>query len=176
MKLPVSLQRQRGTTLVVGLVLLSLVTLLGLAGASTAHVERQLAQNEQFRENAANAASAGIEIAISHIVTASAPTDISAADSGVLPGVDRYEVVTRFAGFELAIPQEPGAQLAGAHFEIVSTGYSARRAIDRQRARVMWIVAAPAAVAAPTCAPVAPAPCHRRGELERLSWQRMRVE
>ena len=49
--------------------LLSLVTLLGLAGASSAHVEAQLAQNEQFRENAASAASAGIEFAISRIVT-----------------------------------------------------------------------------------------------------------
>ena len=55
--------RQR--TLAVGLILLTLVTLLGLAGASSAHVERLLAQNETFRENAASAASAGIEMAIS---------------------------------------------------------------------------------------------------------------
>ena len=62
-------RHQRGATLVVGLMLLTLVTLLGLAGAATAHIEPQLAHNEQFRENAASAASAGIEVAISRIVT-----------------------------------------------------------------------------------------------------------
>ena len=53
---------QRGTTLTVGLMLLALVTLLALAGASAARVEYRLALNERFRENAAFAASAGIEL------------------------------------------------------------------------------------------------------------------
>ena len=67
--------RQTGTALTVGLLLLTLITLLGLAGASSARVELQLAHNEQFRENAASAASAGIEIAIRH-VTASEPETV----------------------------------------------------------------------------------------------------
>ena len=74
--------RQRGTTLAIGLTLLSLVTLLGLAGASTAHVERLLAQNGLFRENAASAASVGIESAISRIVTLST----SLADPATVAG------------------------------------------------------------------------------------------
>jgi Tfp pilus assembly protein PilX len=170
---------QRGTTLVVGLTLLSLVTLLGLAGASTAHVERLLAQNGLFRENAASAASAGIESAISRIVTLSTsladPATVSGAFSDFMPGsTDRYETVTRFAGYDAALPQAAGAQLAGAHFEIISTGHGSRRAIERQRADVMLVVEK--AGIALECQPLVAARCFERGELARLSWQRMAVE
>ncbi len=167
--------RERGTTLVVGLVLLALVTLLGLAGAATAHIETQLAHNEQFRENAASAASAGIEVAISRIVTTSEPASFSASAS--LPGAAaRFEYQARFLGYDVALPQVSGANLAGAHFEIVSTGYSSRRAIDRQRAVVVYVGAAtgPEPPAATQCEPALPGVhCHRVGELVRLSWQRL---
>src|SRR5690349_10576461 len=78
-------RQQRGTALVAGLLLLSVITLLGLAGATSAQVELRLARNEQFRENAVSAASAGIEIAISH-VTASAPESVPARLFATLPG------------------------------------------------------------------------------------------
>jgi hypothetical protein len=171
------LANQRGTTLAVGLLLLTVVTLLGLAGADSANIERQLARNEQFRENAASAASAGIEYAISRIVSSPLPDTDSAPSSAAaaLPGsTDRFETVTRFLGFEAALPQTGGQSLAGAHFEITSTGYSAGRAIDRQRAGVMLVVPAPVAAAARECAPeVAGIPCFEQGELVRLSWQRI---
>jgi len=164
----------RGATLVVGLILLSIVTLLGLAGASTAHVEQQLAQNEQFRENAASAASAGIEIAISRIVTSSSPASARAILRDIAPGTrDRFEVTTRFAGIEPALPQSAGGSFVGAHFEIISTGYSSRRAIDRQRAEVMLVLHSPDAVPQP-CAPDIPQRhCYAEGELARLAWQRV---
>jgi hypothetical protein len=168
--------RPRGTTLVVGLMLLAVVTLLGLAGASGAHVERQLARNEQFRENAASAASAGIEHAISRIVSSPLPEidDTPVSVSATLSGSsDRYETVTRFAGYESALPQEAGAALAGAHFEITSTGYSGGGAIDRQRAAVMLVVPAPVPAVAPGCAPDAGIPCLRAGEFVRLAWHRV---
>jgi hypothetical protein len=177
--------RQMGTTLVVGLILLSLVTLLGLAGAGTVHVERQLAQDEQFRENAASAASAGIELSLGHIVITPAPVAVPSSASGFVPGVaQRFETVTRFAGYELALPQTAGSNLAGAHFEITSTGYSARRAVDRQRAEVMLVVNAPVSTRDATpasaqprdCEPVAPGHCFELGQLVRLSWQRLAVE
>ena len=164
---------QRGTTLVVGLVLLALVTLLGLAGASTAHIETQLAHNEQFRENAASAASAGIEVAISTIVTTPEPASFSA--SATLQDVaGRYETQVRFLGYDIALPQEPGAHLTGAHFEIVSTGRSSRRAVDRQRAVVVHVGAASGPALASECEPaVAGVHCHRAGDLVRVSWQRL---
>ena len=173
-----SARRQDGVTLVVGLILLSLVTLLGLAGAGVAHVEQQLAQNEQFRENAATAASAGIEIAISRIVTSPSPAAVAVSFEEPMPGGgdDRLEVRVRFAGLELALPQSPGEHLVGAHFDIESTGYSTRRAVDRQRATVMLVVPSAAATPLP-CEPEVPdRPCLVAGRFERLSWQRVSLD
>jgi len=170
-----SAQRQHGTTLVVGLMLLAVVTLLGLAGAGGARIELQLALNEQFRENAASAASAGIEYAINRIVTTLDPHAVPSSASASLPGsADRFETVTRFAGYEIALPQSAGARLVGAHFEITSTGHSARRAIDRQRAGVMLVIDDSATAVPSECEPaVAGVRCHQPGELVRLSWQRL---
>ncbi|HYJ98897.1 MAG TPA: PilX N-terminal domain-containing pilus assembly protein, partial [Burkholderiaceae bacterium] len=97
------LHRQRGATLAVGLLLLTVVTLLGLAGAHGAHIERQLARNEQFRENAASAASAGIEFAISQM---SASDTLPHHHSALLPGTsDGFEYDVRLIGYELGLPQ-----------------------------------------------------------------------
>ena len=166
-------RHQCGTTLVVGLMLLTLVTLLGLAGGVTAHIEAQLAHNEQFRENAATAASAGVEVAISRIVTTPEPASFSA--NAALPGsASRFEIQARFLGFDSALPQAAGAHLAGAHFEILSTGYSSRRAVDRQRAIVMRVDATAEPVAVSECEPaLAGVHCHEAGELVRVSWQRL---
>ena len=167
---------QRGTTLVIGLLLLSVVMLLGLAGAHGANIERQLARNEQFRENAASAASAGIEYAISRIVSSPPPdSDLApySAAATLTGSADRFETLTRFVGFEAALPQAGGLNLSGAHFEITSTGYSVGHSIDRQRVGVMLVVPTPAAEAR-ECEPVVPGiPCFEPGELVRLSWQRV---
>ena len=171
------MRRTRGATLVVGLILLALVTLLGLAGASTAHVEQQLAQNEQFRENAASAASAGIEVAITQIVNSSSPVFVPSMVAAPVPGgTDRYETRLRFVGYELSLPQAAGGDLAGAHFDVQSTGFSTRHAVDRQRAAIMLVVHSADASPLP-CEPDAPGVrCHAARELERLSWQREPVE
>jgi len=169
--------RQAGAALTVGLVLLTLVTLLGLAAAGNAHVARLLAQNQSFRENAATAASAGIEMAIRAIVTSSTPSAVPARLTGQVPGSgDQFEVRIAALGEELALPQEPGEHLAGMHFEILGTGHGARRAVDRQRAVVMWIVDGSESSGRADCLPLAPRHCHRRGEVERLSWQRVPLE
>jgi len=170
------LRRQRGVTLVVGLMLLALVTLLALAAAGSAHVERQLAQNDSFRENAESAASAGIEMAIRAIETSSSPATVPPIVNGRLPDASRYETTIVFLGFETSLPQEPAAHLAGAQFEILSTGKAARRTVDRQRARVMWVADASAEAMTADCEPAAPRYCHHAGEIERFSWQRVTPE
>lgn len=163
---------QRGAALVAGLLLLTLISLLGIAGAAAAQVELQLARNEQFRENASSAASAGIEIAISH-VTASAPEAVPARLHASLPGsAGQIEIQVRFLGYESALPQLPGANLAGAHFEILSGGYAARGATDRQRALVVLAVEVSGATGS-DCQPLTAARCAAAGELRRLSWQRL---
>ena len=167
------MRTQLGSALVVGLTLLALITLLGLAAAASAQVELQLARNEHFRENAMSAASAGIEIAIRHVIT-SAPESVPVRLHAVVPGTtDRVDVATRLLGYELDLPQAPGGQLAGAHFEIISTGFAARGATDRQRALVMRVITAADAVAT-DCEPlVSGLRCAQAGELRRLSWQRV---
>jgi hypothetical protein len=166
---------ESGTALLIGLVLLTLVTLLGLAGAGAAHVARLLAQHEAFRENAASAASAGIEMGIRAIVSSPDPGSTPTRLAEPMPGgADRFEVEIRFAGIEPGLPQASGAPVAGAHFDIVSTGFSGR-ALDRQRADLMSVVESPGAVAA-DCEPLAPRHCHRAGEIERISWQRVPAE
>lgn len=166
---------QQGSALIVGLLLLAVVSLLGLAAGSAAHVELLLARNERFRENAANAASAGLEIALRRIVTASSPSTVPPQFSASLPGTaDTCDVQLRWLGLEAGLPQAPGASLAGAHFEIIATGRSGRRALDRQRARVRWVVEAPETAEHGDCEPLAPGVrCLRAGELHRLSWQRL---
>jgi type II secretory pathway component PulK len=172
-----SRRHARGATLVVGLILLSLVTLLGIAGAGSAHIEAQLAQGEQFRENAASAASAGIEIAIGSIVTSPSPASVPSWFEQSMPGsTDRLQVRVHFAGLERALPQAAGGHLVGAHFDIESTGYSTRRAVDRQRATVMLVVMSAEAMPL-ACEPEAPGRrCRVAGTLERLSWQRVPVD
>ena len=167
--------RSRGATLIIGLILLSIATLLALASASTARIETRLAQNGRFRENAISAASAGLELAIHRIVNAPDPTAVPQVLNASLPGsVDRFETSTRFAGYELALPQESATRVVGAHFEIMSTGYSARRSVDRQRESLMLVVASPDA------APLGYEPprirCFRAGDLVRTGWQRMTVD
>lgn len=170
---------QRGSALVVGLMLLSLVMLLALSGAGAARVELRLAHNERFRQNAVSAASAGIESAISRIVTASDPATLPANHAGdidaSLPGSRaRYETTTRFLGFGLGLPQAPGGELAAAHFEILSTGHAARGAWDRQRALVMHVVPVAFPALGTDCEPAAPGlRCERAGDWRRLAWQRM---
>lgn len=169
------MRSQLGAALVFGLMLLTLVMLSGLAGVGSARIELLLAQNESFRENAASAASAGIEMAISEIVGSSNPEAIDMLVTGHLPGsAGTFEARVRFAGFERTLPQAPGAGLAGAHFEIESTGRSARHTVDRQRAGVLLVVATVGMAA--DCEPAAPRHCHAAGSLERLFWQRVPIE
>ena len=57
--------REAGATLVVGLVLLLVLTLLGVSGMNTATLEVQMAGNTQFQQDAFQAAETGIDISIS---------------------------------------------------------------------------------------------------------------
>ena len=126
----------RGSALAVGLIILSLVTLLALAGASSAHVERLLAQNDTFRENAAFAASAGIEMAISEILESAQPETVDTPSPDACPAPTASKPRCASSATRPRCRRRRTRVLSGAHFEIVSTGHAARRAIDRQRAAV----------------------------------------
>jgi type IV pilus assembly protein PilX len=64
MRMQTPIRRQRGAALVVGLMLLLVLTLLAVSGMNTASTELIMAGNEQFQENALQAAETGIEQAM----------------------------------------------------------------------------------------------------------------
>jgi len=133
---------QRGATLVIVLLLLLILTMLMLAGASTATAELVMAGNEQYRKRASDAASAGIEQAISRIAmsggtnTSVAPTPFGSS------GTDTYATTTQYAGRETALPQSSVDKLVGLHYTVTSTGSSLRGAVDVQTQGVLLVVPA----------------------------------
>ena len=60
-------RKQKGAALVVGMVLLLVLTLLAVSGMNTASTELIMAGNEQYQENAFQAAEIGIEQAMALI-------------------------------------------------------------------------------------------------------------
>lgn len=135
--------RQRGAALVVGLIMLLILTILAFTGVNTATTELAMANNEQFRRNAADASAAGVEDAISRIGTVGtvpgASADIGATELG--NEATTYETSTRYVGDETGLPQSSADKFIGLHFEIESTGASARNARDVQTQGVMVIAA-----------------------------------
>lgn len=59
-----AINRQRGATLVISLILLLVLTILGTSTMSTATMEMRMAANSQFMENAFQLAETGIETTI----------------------------------------------------------------------------------------------------------------
>jgi type IV pilus assembly protein PilX len=58
-------RRQAGATLIVGLILLLVLTMLGVSGMNTATLEVQMARNTQLQQEAFQAAETGIDLSIS---------------------------------------------------------------------------------------------------------------
>lgn len=137
--------RERGAALVIALLLLLTLTILALSGINTATTELAMAGNEQYRRNAAQAATAGIEQAITQLGAVS--TTAGAAPTVVGPTLlpesasDRYTISTRFIGDELGLPQSSADKFIGLHYQIDSTGTSLRNASDAQSQGVMVVAA-----------------------------------
>jgi hypothetical protein len=137
---PIASKRtQRGAALVVGMLLLLVLTLLAISGMNTASLELTMAGNMQYHENAFQAAETGVEQAV--VFGAFNPKDPTQR----LPATaDTYTPVANTSGrddfFATVAPQLGGAAqpaIWGAswdsfstyHFQIDSTGRSARNAI-----------------------------------------------
>lgn len=139
-----SRRRQRGAALVVGLIMLLILTILAFTGVNTAITELAMANNEQFRRNAADASSAGVEQAIASIgmVGTTAGASRSIAPTAIGNDATRYSTVTRYVGYETGLPQSSADKFIGLHYEIESTGTSARNARDVQTQGVMVVASA----------------------------------
>jgi len=129
------LSRQRGAALVVGLIMLVIVTLLAIGGMNTAALELIMAGNEQYRQKAFAASEAGIEIGLTKLATVSQDGD-DHPDSGDVPGAasgEKYSTQSRYMGDDLNVPGFSSGKFVGFHYQISSTGTSARGAQSLQQ-------------------------------------------
>ena len=123
---------QQGATLVVGLVLLLVLTVLGVSTMNTATMEVQMAGNTQFQEDAFQAAEDGIDIAIAQRnYTTVAPSTVALTGD---PDYDRQSITTFVATTpvpDLAFSMGTSSGSVQAfHFDIVSVGIGPRNARD----------------------------------------------
>ena len=125
-----------GTVLVIVLILLTLLSVLALAGAATANAELVMASHEQYRKRACEAASSGIELAMTRIRAAVALLGTTAFTT------DHAAVTVRYVGDEDALPGTSIAKVVGHHYQIDSTGDSLRAAMEIQSQGALVIEAA----------------------------------
>jgi type IV pilus assembly protein PilX len=123
-------QAQKGAALIIGLLLLTVLTLLAITGMNTASTELTMAGNEQFRQNAFEAAETGIEQALVVLPTlaqTAVPVVVGATN---VPNstTDQYSTRTTYMGEDANIPNFSIGKFTGYHYEIVSQGTSARNA------------------------------------------------
>ncbi len=122
--------RQRGAALVIGLVLLLVLTLLAVSGMHSASVELIMAGNEQYRQNAFQAAEAGIEDAVRNGAFDGVTVDASLADVAYT-ATDIYTVTItpQLDGQILSAGAGNTYEVSGnIHYEIESRGESVRGA------------------------------------------------
>jgi hypothetical protein len=122
--------RQTGATLIVGLVLLLLLTIVGVSGMNTATFEVAMSGSSQYQQDAFQMAEDGIDIALAQRgFTTSGPRTIPWLGD---PHYDRRSITS----FVTTTPVPDAAFSAGTttgsvqafHFDIVSEGRGARNA------------------------------------------------
>jgi type IV pilus assembly protein PilX len=124
---PASRATQTGATLVVGLVLLLVLTVVGVAGMNTATMEIAMAANTQFQQDAFQSAEDGIDIAIgTRAYSTDAPRTIDGLGD---PSLDRRAVIT-FRTSTAAWGSSAG-ELAAFHFDIEAVGRGPRNALSQ---------------------------------------------
>lgn len=130
--------RQYGGALVVGLVLLAVLTILGMAGMKSSTLELAMAGNKQFSEDAFQAAETGIDRALR---AASFNTGIAdVAPRAVVSPEVKSTVESRTEFFRKTRVPQGGFSLGengfeAYHFQVTSTGASARNATSTHRQR-----------------------------------------
>ena len=118
---------QQGATLIVGLVLLLVLTVVGISGMNTATMEITMAANTQFQQDSFQLAEDGIDIAIG---TRAYSTDVPRTINWLgNPDYDRRAVVT-YRMNTLAFGSSAG-ELEAFHFDILSVGQGPRNALSQ---------------------------------------------
>lgn len=119
-----AVRAQAGATLIVGLVLLLVLTVLGVSGMSMSRLEVQMAGNAQFQQDAFQMAETAIDIAITAsnfstggevIVEATGGTDIDGT------ATTRFRGTTPVPDIAFSMGTNSGS-LAAFHFDIEAVG------------------------------------------------------
>lgn len=147
--------RQAGAALIVGLLLLLVLTVLAVSGMNTTSLNLVMAGNEQYSQNAFQAAESGIEQAIAGNKFNPDPSLPPETQKNVAIGKARYTVVTTSMLMGMSQPPLPEfgssqKKYSTYHFEIDSTGTANRGATARNIQAV--------AVLAPADSTITPAP------------------
>ena len=121
---------QRGATLIVGLVLLLVLTVLGVSGMNTATMQVTMAANTQFQEDAFQQTEDAIDIVLdTRDYTTSQPSTLNWTGN---PDYDRHAVTT----YRWNTPVPAGrafslGELQAFHFDIQSVGRGPRNATSQ---------------------------------------------
>ena len=122
--------RQRGAALVVGLVLLMILTLLAISGMNTATTELTMAGNNQYFENAFQAAESGVDEALAQGTFQTAAPNV--IPQHVINGTDLVTSTTTYQCNTLvpdaAFSIGSGKGIAAFHFQAVVQAESTRGA------------------------------------------------
>jgi Tfp pilus assembly protein PilX len=131
---------ERGTALVIALLLVTILTLVAITGMRVSIAEMWMAGSERFHRKAAEAASAGVEAAIAQLQAAGGAAAADASIEGESSGAP-YTASVRHAGTEASLPGSSAEKFVGEHFEIESTGASSRGALEVQVQGVLIVSA-----------------------------------
>jgi hypothetical protein len=128
---------QTGATLIVGLVLLLVLTVVGISGMNTATMEVTMAANTQFQQDAFQAAEDAIDIAIgTRVYSTSAPRVVPFLNT---PNYDRQAITTYLDGRNTPSFGSSSGELDAFHFDIISVGRGSRNA-QSQHTQSFYVV------------------------------------
>ena len=129
--------KQRGATLIVGLILLLVLTVLGVSGMGTARMEVRMAGNMQFRQDAFQLAESGIDLAIANgtfnTTSTGSTIDWLGADYD-RKAVTTFEAATPLTAVAFSMGNTAGnGSVMAYHFEVESQGKGPRNATATHR-------------------------------------------
>jgi type II secretory pathway component PulK len=146
----IAIHRQRGAALVVGLILLAILTLLGVAGVNIARGQLVMAGNEQVRSRAFQAAETGVERAVSTAATDVAPggpaftSPVTAMPGSpvnpvTLQPTDSFQTETTYIDEDTQVTGFGATKFVRFHYTVQSTGTSSRNARMVDTQGLYWV-------------------------------------
>jgi type IV pilus assembly protein PilX len=117
---------QTGATLIVGLVLLLVLTVVGVSGMNTATMEITMAANTQYQQDAFQAAEDAIDIAIAQrVYRPDGPRTVNWLND---PNYDRRAVTNPRDSFNAPVLGSSVGTIRAFHWDVVSVGRGPRNA------------------------------------------------